>query len=116
MTTLEQKAQTHAEKVFSEILDKYQTAPWNEFRDALAQIYLTGASEALAGQWKDPKEEMPEDEEYVLIDGPLGVEPAVWNEHFDCWDDAEGDDNMYKKEAVRAWMSIPQPPKDESHV
>lgn len=36
-----------------------------------------------------------------------GIEPSVWNEHHQCWDDAEGDDYMYSKEYVEAWLPIP---------
>ena len=120
MTILEQKAYSHVDRIFGEIIDKYKTAPWNEFREALAQIYLAGITEALAGQWRSVEDELPEDEEYVLIDGPNGIEAAVWNEHYQVWDDSDGDDFMYKKDAVKMWMSIPQPPvyartpKDES--
>lgn len=111
MKTLEQKATEYSTSAIQGIVDKYQSAPWNEFRDALAEIYLAGAKEALASQWVSVKDSLPEDEEYVLIDGPRGVEPAVWNEHCQCWDDAEGDDIMYKKDMVQTWMRIPEPPK-----
>ena len=73
----------------------------------IEQAYEDGATEALASQWKDPKVELPEDGEYVLISTDRGIEPSVWNEHHQCWDDAEGDDYMYSKEYVEAWMSIP---------
>ena len=106
--TTEEKAKAYAEKA-------YYPAPeygWYEsdheaMTDVLEQAYLAGATEALASQWKDPKVELPEDGEYVLISSDRGIEPSVWNEHHQCWDDAEGDDYMYSKEYVEAWMSIP---------
>ena len=73
----------------------------------MEQAYEDGATEALATQWKDPKVELPEDGEYVLISTDRDIEPSVWNEHHQCWDDAEGDDYMYSKDYVQAWMSIP---------
>ena len=73
----------------------------------MAQAYKDGLTEALASQWKDPKVELPEDGEYVLISTDRGIEPSVWNEHHQCWDDAEGDDYMYSKEYVKAWLPIP---------
>ena len=109
-TTIKDKAYSHVNKILGEIIDKYQIAPWNEFADVLVQIYLEGAAEALAGLWRRVEEETPEESEYVIIDGPNGLEAAVWNEDYQVWDDAEGDDFMYKKDAVKMWMSIPQPP------
>lgn len=110
MKPLEQKAEEYAEVAFAKALK----APWPEAKKGFADAYIAGATEALASQWRDPKEKLPEDEEYVLIDGPMGIEPAVWNEHYECWDDAEGDDNMYDKNVVKLWMPIPEPPQPES--
>lgn len=53
MSTIEEKANAHINSIFGKLIDKYKTAPWNEFRDALVQIYLAGAKEALAGQWQE---------------------------------------------------------------
>lgn len=44
---LQGKALEHADMVLPDIMAKYQSAPWNEFRDALADIYLAGAAEVL---------------------------------------------------------------------
>ena len=103
--TTEEKAVKQAELHFK-MLCNY-TSPEELIKRAYRAGYLAGATEALASQWKDPKVELPEDGEYVLISTDRGIEPSVWNEHHQCWDDAEGDDYMYSKEYVEAWMSIP---------
>ena len=38
-----ERAREHADRVLPEIIEMYQSAPWNEFRDALAEIFLAGA-------------------------------------------------------------------------
>ena len=67
MKTIEEKAQAYAERKFQEIAELYQTAPWPEFRAKLAEIYLAGATEALASQWRDPKKDLPELDQPILI-------------------------------------------------
>ena len=44
---LVERAQDHADRVLPEIIEMYRSAPWNEFRDALADIFIAGAEEAL---------------------------------------------------------------------
>ena len=114
MKTIEEKAYSHIDKIFSEIIDKYQTAPWNEFREALARIYLAGAKEALAGQWRSVKDELPEiDKEVVVVYSPLltpnFIEKAIAYFDGEDWYTHDG-------EHIRPthWMPIPEPPKDES--
>lgn len=99
--TTEERAKAYVENL------PVTAATWGMRKSVIADAYLAGATEALASQWKDPKVELPEDGEYVLISTDRGIEPSVWNEHHQCWDDAEGDDYMYSKEYVEAWMSIP---------
>lgn len=66
--TLEEKAQAHVDKIFLSIIDKHDSAPWPEFRDALAQIYIAGAEEALVRQWRSVEAELPEIDEEVLVE------------------------------------------------
>mgnify|MGYP001057842298 CR=1 FL=1 len=109
--TTEEKARAYAEKrLANDLSGKALTCDksvllFNAYD--IKHAYEDGATEALASQWRDPKVELPEDGEYVLISSDRGIEPSVWNEHHQCWDDAEGDDYMYSKEYVKAWMSIP---------
>lgn len=106
MKTIEEKAYSHVDGIFAEMVDKYQNAPWNEFRDALAQIYLAGARETLAGQWrKYPDEDFPD----------TGIEYIVLTESGDLC----AVNKYAKKEEVKhytniiAWMPIHEL-KDES--
>ncbi|MDE7466013.1 MAG: hypothetical protein K2M59_06255 [Muribaculaceae bacterium] len=108
--TLEEKATAYAEKIFSEILNKYQTAPWNEFRDALAEIYLAGAREALAGQWRSG-DEPPKHNHIVFVisdadDSELRHTTAYYQDGIWCFPD-----EWYYDCKVLKWM---EPPKDES--
>lgn len=107
MTDLEEKAFEYA------ATDKsIANASW--IQCVAKEAFLVGAAYALGNQWRDAEKEKPADEEYVLIHSENGVEPAVWNEHFNCWDDAEGDDCMYSAEDVDAWLEIPDyQPKGE---
>lgn len=107
MKTIEDKAKAYAEEHRAVAIGVDMAF---DISKQVESAYLAGAQAALAGQWRRVEDELPEDEEYVLIDGPRGVEPAFWNEHYQVWDDSEGDDFMYKKDAVKMWMSIPQPP------
>ncbi len=111
--TTEEKARAYAEKITEDCVPEHYGSMMMRRRvqrfDSydIEQAYEDGATEALASQWKDPKVELPEDGEYVLISTDRGIEPSVWNEHHQCWDDAEGDDYMYSKEYVKAWLPIP---------
>lgn len=113
--TLEEKATAYAEKIFSEILDKYQTAPWNEFRDALAEIYLAGAREALKGQWRSVKDELPPVDRDVIVSMGCGEFGVVWLSALSngtCkW---YSNDDTLSLDNIKYWMPIPELPKDES--
>lgn len=100
--TLEEKAREYA----------FEVSPYEPYPAILFyKAYLAGATEVLALQWKDPKEELPEDGEWVIIlAGEDGVQTAVWNRTHQCWDDDEGDDVKYEKDVVTLWMPIPEPP------
>ena len=115
MKTIEEKAYSHVDKIFSEIIDKYQTAPWNEFREALAQIYLAGATEALAGQWRRVEDELPKVDKDVLVSMGWGEFGVVWLSALSngtCkW---YSNDDTLSLDYIKYWMSIPELPKDES--
>lgn len=105
--TTEEKARAYAESVIDSFGTNGVPCGIKDIKHMITEGYFAGATEALASQWKDPKVELPEDGEYVLISTDRDIEPSVWNEHHQCWDDAEGDDYMYSKDYVQAWMSIP---------
>ena len=60
--------------------------------------------------WISIKDELPNDSERVLVKlkdkGCWDWEVAVWNKHYECWDDSEGDDYMCDKDAVECWMRV----------
>lgn len=114
MKTIEEKAYSHVDKIFSEIIDKHQNAPWNEFRDALAQIYLAGTTEALAGQWRIVDNELPEIDDDVLVIYSRSYTPA-YKEKAVAYCDGE---DWYTQDGSHIrptyWLPIPKPPKDET--
>ena len=60
--------------------------------------------------WILINDELPNDSERVLVKlkdkGCWPWEVAVWNNHYECWDDSEGDDKMCDKDDVECWMRI----------
>lgn len=59
-------------------------------------------------QWHKTSEAVPENDEPVAIRPSFqGHQFAVWNAHYECWDDESGDDYMCDKEAVTEWFPIP---------
>ena len=116
MKIIEEKAYSQVDRIFGEIIDKYQTAPWNEFRDTLAQIYLAGAREALAGQWrKDDDIEGLQDGEQVIVaiqrmDNSIKYFYAAYFQNGKFWYDSD-DTEVY---SFNLWMRLLEPPKDES--
>lgn len=114
MGTIEEKAYSHVDRIFREIIDKYQSAPWNEFRDTLAQIYLAGAKEALAGQWRNVADELPKAEQDVLVAMGYGEFGVAWLSSLSngtCkW---YSNDNTLSLDNIRYWMPIPELPNDE---
>ena len=120
MTILEQKAYSHVDRIFGEIIDKYKTAPWNEFREALAQIYLAGITEALAGQWRSVEDELPEAEQDVFVAVRFGngyTYGHAWLSTLSNGTLRWYSQNEYLHlDNICYWMPIPEPSKDESHV
>ena len=53
MKTIQEKAINHVESVFSNIAKLIQQ-PWPEFKDALIELFLAGATDALTSQWQSP--------------------------------------------------------------
>lgn len=115
MKTIEEKAYSHVDRIFGEIIDKYQSAPWNEFREALVQIYLAGATDALASQWRSVKDELPPVDKDVLVSMGCGEFGVAWLSALSngtCkW---YSNDDTLSLDNIKYWMPIPEPPKDES--
>ncbi len=115
MKNIEQKAEEYAINAMQGIVEKYQSAPWNEFRDALAEIYKAGAKEALAGQWIEltPNSSPPLNQEVLCLGdtGDVAVLQMVYTNlrpmgHQLTW--------LPKvKCRITHWMPIPELPKIE---
>ena len=67
-------------------------------------------SESNYNTWISIDESMPVDGERVLVKmknrSCWAWEVAVWNAHYEVWDDSEGDDYMCDKDNVTHWMRI----------
>lgn len=116
MGTIGEKAYSHVDRIFREIIDKYQSAPWNEFRDTLAQIYLAGANEAIAGQWRSVKDELPPVDKDVLVSMGCGEFGVVWLSALSngtCkW---YSNDDTLSLDDIKYWMPIPEPLKTKAN-
>ena len=65
-------------------------------------------------QWTNVRVGLPNKDGKYLVYGPHDVELACWNEHYNCWDDASGDD--YWHDAIgwfTHWMPLAEPPEVE---
>jgi hypothetical protein len=59
--------------------------------------------------WIMCDDRLPEDGEQVYCYMKSGsYEILVWNEHYEVWDDAEGDDCFCDKDQVLAWFELPE--------
>ena len=79
--TTEEKARAYAENEFSDPITLGGIAA----KLAAKNAYLAGATEALASQWKDPKVELPEDEETVLTLSSYGPVLAYYSKQDEMW-------------------------------
>lgn len=113
MKSIEQKATKHIESVFSDFAGLVHR-PWPEFKDALIAIYLAGASESLASQWRDPKDELPKfGDKFILRYRTKYKGSWLTLTEVDTrrdWADPFNDKN---KDAI-AWMPIPELSKNKN--
>lgn len=103
MKTIVHKAYEYATNSLQRIADKFK-APWNELRDALAEIYIAGANEALSGQWIDIEEKLPEIGQRVVWHCKVKAQRGTWIDAFIA-DTYDGD---YMPENTWDWMPIPK--------
>lgn len=92
IATTEEKAKAYA--------DRYEAKPMAE---TAIRAYIAGHFEALASQWKDPKVELPEDEETVLTLSSYGLVLAYYSKQDEMWF-AYGD---YGDINPTHWLPIP---------
>ena len=64
MKTLKEKAYHHAVEAFRGFLQKGKA---EDLRDAIENAYVTGAAEALAGQWRSVDDELPKEHDEVVV-------------------------------------------------
>lgn len=57
-------------------------------------------------KWNDINSTYPEQDTRCLViyRGDLCI--RVWNAHYQCWDDEEGDDYFCDKDKVEKWISL----------
>lgn len=72
--TTEEKARAYA--------DRYEAKPMAE---TAIRAYVAGHFEALASQWKDPKVELPEDDDTVLTLSSYGPVLAYYSKQDEMW-------------------------------
>ena len=87
--TTEEKAKAYAEKELVRTIRRHahpldKLAPYFDSKD-IQQAYLAGATEVLTSQWKDPKVELPDDEETVLILSSYGPVLAYYSKQDEMW-------------------------------
>ena len=93
--TTEEKAKAYAENLPA------TAATWGMRKSVIANAYLTGAVEALASQWKDPKVELPEEDTLVVAHSPNGRIDLL------TFHDDEFIDKLYHTHCVDYWLPIP---------
>ncbi len=111
--SIEEKAQDHAEMAFAKALK----APWPEAKQAFADAYLAGATEALASQWRSVEEELPEAEQDVLV----AVDTNTNHQFAFAWLSTLSNgtlrwysyDDTLPLDNIRYWLPIPELPKRE---
>lgn len=69
-------------------------------------------------EWIKFSEQHPDDNQFCLVWDKYYGNPRIlcWNEHYNCWDDEEGDDIEFSVEKnpnrVVYWMALPENPED----
>lgn len=59
--------------------------------------------------WISIEDRMPEDEQLVLTSSSIyGIKLLVWNDHYNVWDDEDGDDVYCERDKIDTWMPIPE--------
>ena len=84
--------------------------------------YLAGATEALSGQWRSVKEELPKDGDTILIyykyreSGRLEYKYSYMQVEYNAQNGFNLFENNLSKWGCKVlfWIPIPEPPKDES--
>lgn len=113
--TIEELAECFAVKNVPQIENMVYESDEASILDYITDKTIKFAKDILSHQWRSVEDELPEEGEWVIIyAGDDGIQTAVWNEHYQCWGDDEGDDVKYEKDVVTHWMSVPEPPSTDN--
>ena len=109
--TIQEKAVKHVESVFSNFAELTQR-PWPEFKDALIELFLAGATGALTSQWQSPDSLAACKERKVITryrtkyEGSLLTLTSIESpEDWAC-------DIFHKGDDLIVWMPIPELPQN----
>ena len=109
MKTIQEKAINHVESVFSNIAELTQR-PWPEFKDALIELFLAGATEALTSQWQSP-DSLASCKERKVITRYRTKYEGSWLTLMSIEAPEDWDGNIFHKgDDLIAWMPIPELP------
>lgn len=77
--------------------------------DCIKDFIRGAAWQANQSPWISIEDRMPEDEQLVLTSSSIyGIKLLVWNDHYNAWDDEDGDDVYCERDKIDAWMPIPE--------
>ena len=111
MNTTEEKAKAYAEKHRTVAIGVDMAF---DISRQVERAYLAGATEALAGQWRSVKDELPPVDKDVLVSMGCGEFGVVWLSALSNgtrkW---YSNDDTLSLDDIKLWMPIPEPPKDE---
>ncbi|MBD5367283.1 MAG: DUF551 domain-containing protein [Bacteroides sp.] len=110
METIEEKAQAYTDSTDTRVFGCEETLDATEL---IQRGYIVGANDALAGQWRNVDDTLPETDEDVLVVysrsyTPTYIEMAVAYYDGEDWYTQDGSH-------IRPtyWMAIPEPPKSK---
>ncbi|MDE7345375.1 MAG: DUF551 domain-containing protein [Muribaculaceae bacterium] len=117
MKTIEEKAKAYATNNAT-IPIFYNPDVKVDISKQIKLAYLAGATEALAGQWRSVEDELPKAEQDVLV----AIDTQTNHQFAFAWLSTLSNgtlrwysyDDTFPLDKIRYWMSIPEPPKDES--
>lgn len=110
---IEEKAVKYSEIIQSQYDDDYLDTI--HLRNECRRAYLAGATEALASQWISVDDELPEEEQFVLV----AIETNTNHRCAYAWYYILSDstirwysyDDTFHLDKITHWMRIPEPPK-----
>lgn len=99
--TIEEKSNEYW-KLFSFGLSKAHYD--SELEEAVKSTFIAGAKEAT--RWILVEESLPDEEGQYLVKHNGNIMLLWFNPHYECWDDADGDDYVCDLNDIEAWRPI----------